>query len=84
MKAKPGHQAQDVARQLGKRLRELRLATNLSQWDAAERMGLSVSFISLVERGKRLPHVRTLAKIAAALDVPLVEVFRFDPDDSGR
>ena len=38
--------------------------------DLANQAGISVSFLSLVERGKREPTLSVLRKIAAALDMP--------------
>ena len=68
-----------IVKELGKRIRLLRQASpeNLTQEDLAERADISVSFLSMIERGERAPHIETLAKIADALEVTLGELFHF-------
>ena len=46
-----------------------------TQEELAERAQISVSFLSMIERGERIPHVETLAAIANALGVTLSELF---------
>jgi transcriptional regulator with XRE-family HTH domain len=68
-----------VASQVGERIKSLRLQSRggkLTQERLAERADISVSFLSMIERGERSAHVDTLAHIASALDVPLDELFR--------
>lgn len=68
-----------VATQVGERIKFLRLQTRggkLTQETLAERSDISVSFLSMIERGERSAHVDTLAQIALALDVPMEELFR--------
>jgi transcriptional regulator with XRE-family HTH domain len=43
----------------------------MSQGDLAERAGLSVSYLSLIEQGKRTPNLEILEYIADALRIPL-------------
>ena len=47
----------------------------MTQEDLAERADISVSFLSMIERGERAPHLQTLAHIASALEVELAELF---------
>ena len=64
--------------QIGERIRRLRLETReprLTQERLAERAEISVSFLSMIERGERAAHVETLSKLAEALGVPLSELF---------
>ncbi len=73
--------APSVVKEVGKKVRQLRLARfgpKLTQEELSERAKISVSFLSMIERGERSPHIETLAKIAQALEVPLVELFAFD------
>jgi transcriptional regulator with XRE-family HTH domain len=70
--------ANGVVRQLGKRIRELRTVHRrgrMTQEDLAERAEISVSFLSMIERGERSPHIETLAHLAKALEVELYELF---------
>ncbi len=53
--------------QLGFRVRERRLAQNLTQAELAERCGLHRTFIGSVERGERNVAVLSLRRIARAL-----------------
>jgi len=48
---------------LGKRIQERRQQLGLSQIAAAERLDLSVSFFSRVERGEKVASLETLLKI---------------------
>jgi len=67
----------DVTKELGKRIRQIRLARpkKLTQEELAEQAEISVSFLSMIERGERAPHIDTLVRIARALSVPLCELF---------
>jgi DNA-binding XRE family transcriptional regulator len=62
-----------------RKLRELRLAQNLSQGDIQERTGLLRAYTSRVEIENVTPSVATLEKYAAALDVPFYSLFYDDP-----
>ena len=68
--------------QIGDKLRELRLAKNLSQGDIEKRTGLFRCYTSRVEHGHTVPSVETLEKYAHALEVPLYRLFT--DDDSVR
>jgi DNA-binding transcriptional MerR regulator len=57
------------ARMDGAALRELRTAQGLSLRQAAERSGLSVSFISGVERGATRASIATLQRLTSAYEV---------------
>jgi transcriptional regulator with XRE-family HTH domain len=61
--------------QIGAKLRELRLAKNLSQGDIQKRTGLFRCYTSRVEHGHTVPSVETLEKYAHALEIPLYRLF---------
>jgi transcriptional regulator with XRE-family HTH domain len=61
--------------QIGAKLRELRLAKNLSQGDIQNRTGLFRCYTSRVEHGHTVPTIDTLEKYAHALEVPLYRLF---------
>jgi transcriptional regulator with XRE-family HTH domain len=61
--------------QVGARLRELRLAKNLSQGDIQNRTGLFRCYTSRVEHGHTVPSIETLEKYAHALEIPLYRLF---------
>jgi transcriptional regulator with XRE-family HTH domain len=54
-------------------LRELRNSRNLSQEELARRAGLSMTYISLIETGKRNPTIAAVSRILAAMDVSWTE-----------
>jgi transcriptional regulator with XRE-family HTH domain len=56
---------------LGNAIKMCRTSLDLSQEELAKRTGLSASYVSLIEQGKRDPALSTVQSIAAALDVPL-------------
>jgi transcriptional regulator with XRE-family HTH domain len=61
--------------QIGAKLRELRVAKNLSQGDIQNRTGLVRCYTSRVEHGHTVPTIETLEKYANALEVPLYRLF---------
>jgi len=60
---------------IGKRLREIREARNLSQGHIERRTGLIRCCVSRKENGHTVPAVETLEKFARALEVPLYTLF---------
>jgi transcriptional regulator with XRE-family HTH domain len=60
---------------IGRKLRELRVAENLSQGDIEKRTGLLRAYTSRVENGHVSPSIATLEKYAAVFDVPLYTLF---------
>ncbi len=60
---------------LGNRIRDLRQSKKLSQIEVAARCGLDVSNYNKIEFNKRPPSLRTLFKIAIALDEPISNFF---------
>lgn len=65
----------DICRRFGQRLRQLREKKGLSQEAFADLCELDRTYISGIERGKRNPSLRNLAKIAAALQLPISQLF---------
>ena len=52
----------------------------MTQEDLSERARISVSFLSMIERGERSPHLETLAAIAEALEVTAADLLRDEVD----
>lgn len=67
-----------LQKRLGRRIAELRRARKLTQEQLAERVGYSVEFISLVERGVNAPSVAKLATFSEVLRVEVRELFTFN------
>lgn len=68
--------------EVGERLRSRRRARGLSLRELAERLGVSPSLISQIERGRARPSVSTLFAIATELDASLDELL-FNDDRTG-
>lgn len=61
---------------IGQRVKELREQKGLSQGDVEKFSGMLRTYISRVENGHSVPSLDTLERFAAALDVPLYQLFR--------
>ena len=64
--------------ELGARIRQARSARNMSQMELAEICGISVPYVSDVERGKKCFSVDILLRIAQALQVSADWLLRLD------
>jgi transcriptional regulator with XRE-family HTH domain len=62
----------------GQRLRMIRLARKLSQEQFAELLGISVDFLSLIERGINAPSFENLDAFSAQLKIPVFVLFDFE------
>lgn len=58
-----------LTEKVSRNLRAARLAKKLTQQALAAKAGLSTSFISMLERGRRSPPLDTLEALAGALGV---------------
>jgi transcriptional regulator with XRE-family HTH domain len=61
----------------GNRLRSIRHERNLTQEQFAERVGISVDFLSLIERGINAPSFETIEQMGKKLRVPVKALFDF-------
>lgn len=64
-----------IAEDLGKRIRELRQQTGLSQEKFALKIGMDRTYFASVEAGKRNIAIVNIKKIADGLGVTLSEMF---------
>jgi XRE family transcriptional regulator, regulator of sulfur utilization len=67
---------------IGRRIKALREAMDLSLRDLAERSGVSAPMLSQVERGETSPTLQTAARIAAGLELRLSQLLRLDEGGS--
>ena len=65
----------DIAKQLGKRIRELRVAKGFSQEKFALLIEMDRTYFSSVESGKRNVSIKNIKKIADGLNVTISELF---------
>ena len=63
--------------QFGKRLKAIRHQRGLTQEEFAELVGISVDFLSLIERGLNSPSFEVLEQMSRALRVPVMDLFDF-------
>jgi transcriptional regulator with XRE-family HTH domain len=66
------HLSQAVS--IGKQLRYMRRVKDKTQEDLAEHIGVSVGWLSRLERGRELPSLKLLFRIAKALHVQVNEL----------
>lgn len=67
---------EDVRRRFGRAVRERRKKLGLSQEEFADLCGLHRTYMGGVERGERNISLINVEKIARALDISLVRLFR--------
>jgi len=70
-----------VLDRLGNKVRELRLSKGLSQEGLAERAGLHYTYVGGIERGERNPSLKSVEKIANALNVDIGELLFSQPKE---
>jgi transcriptional regulator with XRE-family HTH domain len=66
-----------LAQQFGKCVRELRLATGLSQVEFGEKCGFYQTYLSRLENGKANPSLNALEVIANALGMSIFDLFEY-------
>jgi transcriptional regulator with XRE-family HTH domain len=64
-----------LSKTVAQNLYQARTARRLSQAAVAEAAGVSVSYISMLERGQRSPPLETLEAVAKGLRVPPLSLF---------
>ena len=66
-----------LRKDFGNRLRNIRLERGMTQEQFAELTGMSVDFLSLIERGINAPSFEMLERIGKSLRVPVAFLFEF-------
>jgi transcriptional regulator with XRE-family HTH domain len=67
---------QEVLLALGRRMRELRAKQGFSQEAFADHCGLHRTAMSLIERGKRVPSLRTLLTLSQGFGISVSELLK--------
>lgn len=67
----------EVEKMIGSKITEFRLLKKITQASLAEELNVSIETISRMERGVAFPSLKTMDKIATALDVALKDFFDF-------
>ncbi len=65
----------DDARRFGRYIRRLREDHRLTQAELATRAGLAVDSVRRIERGQLSPSLRSVAKLAAGMEISLHSLF---------
>jgi transcriptional regulator with XRE-family HTH domain len=68
----------EVQAHLSVRIAELRSGRKLTQLELAKSTGVALQYITKIEQGDRAPSLKTIASLAAALEVPVAELFNFE------
>ncbi len=67
----------EVLKQLGERIVELRKDKGLKQIELAVKLGIEDSALRRIESGRTNPTTKTLLSIARELDVTIIDLFSF-------
>lgn len=85
--------AAEIQKEFGKRIHFLRRHLDITQEQLAEMIHMSVNMVSMIETGHAAPSFLTLARLIKALNVKVIDLFRFDrsipwkqdaPDDTSE
>jgi len=68
----------NLRKMFGRKVKKIRKEAELTQEELAYRVGISVDFLSLIERGVNAPSFDNIEKLANALDVGVDILFKFD------
>jgi len=71
-----GMDGQEIKVALGQNIKNLRSHRQYSQAELAEKAGISIIYLSNIERGKKFPKPAVLSHIAEGLDVEVYELFK--------
>lgn len=75
---KTGVNMNDLKKNLGKRLKEIRKDKKYTQKELAEKFGLSSRELIRIENGQTFPSSETLNRITSVLDIKIRDLFNFD------
>jgi transcriptional regulator with XRE-family HTH domain len=68
----------NLKKQFGLRIRQIRDESDKTQEQFAELVGISVDFLSLIERGRNAPSFKKLERMARGLGKPVAYLFTFE------
>lgn len=70
----------ELSKQIGERLRSLRLNAGLTQERLAERADLHTTYIGQLERGEKNATIESICKLAKALQIAPAQIFAHLPE----
>lgn len=74
----------DSGNNLGKILQKWRKQRKMTQEDLSDKTGISFHAISSIERGINMPTLKTLEKIAEALNIPISSFYEVKSKEQGE
>lgn len=74
----------DFTKEVGQRLRSIRLAHKLSQRELAKKVGVTNGTISLIESGKMNTSVSALKRVLEGIPIGMSEFFSYEPERSEK
>lgn len=69
----------NIKKQIGTRIKELRLKNNLLQSELAEKVGIAVKHQSCIETGRNFPSAELFEKYAKAFNIDVSELLSYKP-----
>lgn len=69
---------EDFKRKFGINIKHYRLLHNYTQNTFAEKVGISETYLSLIENGHKNISIKTLFKLSEALEISVSKLFKFD------
>lgn len=68
----------NICENFAKKLKEIREGKCLSKGQLSSLADLDMSYIGKIERCQKFPNIKTIAKLAIALEVPTKDLFDFE------
>jgi transcriptional regulator with XRE-family HTH domain len=65
----------EILGNIGEKIKKKRIEKNLKQYELAKLADMSNTFLSDIETGRSAPAIKTLEKIAKALEIEIKEFF---------
>lgn len=72
----------ELSKKVGRRVKQIREANNIKQYELAETLGMEPSNLTRIESGLQLPKEENLLKIAEILKVDVKDLFDFSKEES--
>ena len=67
----------NICKQFGENLKKFREKKGISKGQLSSLADLDISYIGKIERCEKNPTLKTIAKLAIALDIPVKDLFDF-------
>lgn len=68
---------EDISKLFATKVQEIRESKNFTRTKLSELAGLDMSYIGKIERCEKSPNLKTIIKLAEALEIPVKELFNF-------